>query len=179
MFHEEPTDEESTPIRPLPPGVQLDGLTPEEEAAVRALHDRHQEVVSRGTYDVGQCELLRQEVKYLGHVVSREGIAVDEEKMAAPLHAPTGGSAGKQAGKARAFNWGEEEDHAFMYNTTPHKATGVCPYFLMFGRQPSIPIDHLLDRLDGNWNEGIHSATRTGNPERHTKWLLIDCARQQ
>ena len=50
--------------------------------------------------------------------------------------------------------WPELMQHVlYMYNTTPHRVTGVCPYFLMFGRQPSIPIDHLLNRLDGDWNE--------------------------
>ena len=63
VHEEKTTDEEPIPSRPLPPGVQLDGLTPEEEAAVRALLDRHQEVFSRGTYDVGQCEVIPHQIE--------------------------------------------------------------------------------------------------------------------
>ena len=40
-----------------------------------------------------------------------------------------------------------------MYNTTPHRVTGVSPHFLMFGRQPILSVDHLLDQLGGDWEE--------------------------
>ena len=39
-----------------------------------------------------------------------------------------------------------------MYNTTCHIVTWVTPYFLMFGRSPQLPIDHLLNRLPAQWN---------------------------
>ena len=31
-----------------------------------------------------------------------------------------------------------------VYNTMPHSITGHGPYFLMFGREPNLPVDALL-----------------------------------
>ncbi len=41
----------------------------------------------------------------------------------------------------------------FVYNATPHTATGVEPYTLMFGREPLIPLDQMLGRTDSDWGQ--------------------------
>ena len=54
--------------------------------------------------------------------------------------------------------WPELLPHlVFIYNTTPHRVTGLAPYTLMFGREPEIPLDHLLNNLDHDWSENYIS----------------------
>ena len=43
----------------------------------------------------------------------------------------------------------------YMYNSTPHSVTGVAPYTLLFGREPTIPLDHLISRSQHNYDEGF------------------------
>ena len=46
----------------------------------------------------------------------------------------------------------------FIYNSTQHSVTGFSPYALMFGREPQIPLDHLLGRVDAEWSEDFVAA---------------------
>ena len=41
-----------------------------------------------------------------------------------------------------------------MYNTTPHRVTGIALYTLMFGCKPIIPLDQLLQNVAiESWDE--------------------------
>uniref|UniRef100_A0A6G3MFZ0 Retrovirus-related Pol polyprotein from transposon 412 (Trinotate prediction) n=1 Tax=Henneguya salminicola TaxID=69463 RepID=A0A6G3MFZ0_HENSL len=37
------------------------------------------------------------------------------------------------------------------YRSSPHKTTGVSPYFAVFGREPSLPIDVIIKNDSENW----------------------------
>ena len=54
----------------------------------------------------------------------------------------------------------------YAYNSTVHASTGYTPYFLMFGRNPILPIDHLL----GN-TESEAAATVDEYLQKHKKRL--------
>ena len=60
-------------------------------------------------------------------------------------------------------NW---KDHLpklmFAYNSTVHKATGFSPFFLMFGRPSSLPIDSLFPNNEQDKNSSYR--------EFVTKW---------
>ena len=43
----------------------------------------------------------------------------------------------------------------FAYNTTPHSSTGYSPYFLMFGRNPHLPLDSLLGEIEEAPHENL------------------------
>ena len=43
----------------------------------------------------------------------------------------------------------------FIYNSTPHSVTGFTPYTLMFGREPTVPLDQLINHTHSNWDESV------------------------
>lgn len=43
----------------------------------------------------------------------------------------------------------------FVYNTTPHTVTKVTPFTLLFGREPTLPLDHLLSNANQNWDDNF------------------------
>ena len=60
----------------------------------------------------------------------------------------------KSVHRSQRRQWPELLPHlVFIYNSTSHSVTGITPYTLMFGREPLIPLDHLLDNLDSDWSE--------------------------
>ncbi|KAL4004410.1 P2Y purinoceptor 4 [Sarotherodon galilaeus] len=49
---------------------------------------------------------------------------------------------------SRKRDWAACLPHVlFCYNSTPHQGTGESPFFLMFGRDPELPIDFLPGRI--------------------------------
>lgn len=56
----------------------------------------------------------------------------------------------------KRHRWPDMLPHlVFVYNTTPHCTTGIAPYTLMFGREPTIPLDQMLGRSDSDWSQNF------------------------
>ena len=50
--------------------------------------------------------------------------------------------------------WPEALPHLLMvYNATPHRVTDLSPYELMFGRQPVLPVDQLINNTRQDWDQ--------------------------
>ncbi|KAK3102220.1 hypothetical protein FSP39_009707 [Pinctada imbricata] len=63
----------------------------------------------------------------------------------------------------------------YAYNATIHSSTGYTPYFLMFGRDPTLPVDHLLRTNIAEENKSVDEYL-----EKHKKRLkeAMDIARR-
>ena len=57
------------------------------------------------------------------------------------------------------------EETVFAYNVAPHASTGYSPHYLFFGREPQLPIDHLL-------GQGLHGDDDEPTPRKAVnEWL--------
>ena len=54
----------------------------------------------------------------------------------------------------------------YIYNSTVHSSTGYSPYYLMFGREPTLPIDFILGTTDSEETSSVDEWL-----ERHQKRL--------
>jgi transposase InsO family protein len=64
--------------------------------------------------------------------------------------------------KRRWPDYIQELTHA--YNISPHSSTGLSPFFIMFGREPKLPIDFILGQPaseTGHWTTKHHEIMRT------------------
>jgi transposase InsO family protein len=62
----------------------------------------------------------------------------------------------KSVEKCRRREWPDMiRSLVFMYNSTPHSVTGIAPYVLLFGRQPTVPLDHLIGNVYNNWDDNF------------------------
>ena len=65
----------------------------------------------------------------------------------------------------------------FAYNCTPHSTTGYSPYYLFFGREPTLPVDYMLGsvgEIEGDCSEWI-----TEHHERLEKAFQLASARTE
>lgn len=45
--------------------------------------------------------------------------------------------------------WPEHlQELVYVYNATPHSSTGLSPFYMLYGRKPTLPLDHLLGTAD-------------------------------
>ena len=65
----------------------------------------------------------------------------------------------------------------FAYNCTPHSTTGYSPYYLFFGREPTLPVDHMLGSV--SQVEGACSEWITEHQERLEKAFRLASVRTE
>lgn len=65
----------------------------------------------------------------------------------------------------------------FAYNCTPHSTTGYSPYYLCFGREPTLPVDHMLRSV--SQGEGECSEWITEHQERQEKAFRLASVRTE
>ncbi|PIK33447.1 putative transposon Ty3-I Gag-Pol polyprotein [Apostichopus japonicus] len=69
---------------------------------------------------------------------------------------------------ARRRNWPDLLSNlVFLYNSTPHRVTGMSPYRMMFGREPYTPLDQLLSNARKTWDEDFVKEQAAALQEAH------------
>ncbi|PIK62210.1 putative transposon Ty3-I Gag-Pol polyprotein [Apostichopus japonicus] len=69
---------------------------------------------------------------------------------------------------ARRRNWPDLLSNlVFLYNSTPHRVTGMSPYRMMFGREPYTPLDQLLSNARKTWDEDFVNEQAAALQEAH------------
>ena len=80
---------------------------------------------------------------------------------------------------AKKKKWPEHlKELCYAYNSTPHAATGYSPFYLMFGRDPRMPIDRIIPLDEMNADNRSWVATHQGKlQEAHQ--MAADRLRQE
>ena len=58
------------------------------------------------------------------------------------------------------------QEIVYSYNCMPHSSTGYSPYYLFFGREPSLPVDHVLQLHNAAEEKGSVDDWLAGHTQR-------------
>ena len=123
----------------LPPGVKLEGLTEDQTEKVRELLQKHADVFSAGAFDLGECNVVPHHIQ----LVDGPTVRLPYRRIPPALIPEV-----KQMLQ-------EMVERGII---RPSKITRVTPHFLMFGRRPTLPVDHLINSLHSDCTDDYAQA---------------------